>query len=232
MGLSGDALRTRQEVLRDWGDELTGLSLNLFADELPATLRDDPSQVTSVGIPVLRRWEKRARIRRGCLASSMLLARDLIAADIYYVDRQVGDWTWAHRLPSAMSNHYDRTSHRRLVALVVGLWDRMEAGRFDGPSCTAEELLLSIILEDYEARLDACELDGGFVDLEDHWFQDQDFMWLYNSELVRTPGALAEFERTENAINLQFDAWFTPFQSSVTVPGPISEAELNRINGS
>ena len=78
--------RNERENFQRWGDELPGLSLNYFADELPAAyLRQ--TRKSPQDFPVLRRCEARAKIRRGCWASAVSAAPEMIAADIYYADR-------------------------------------------------------------------------------------------------------------------------------------------------
>jgi len=229
-----------EAVLRDWGDELPALHLNYFAERLPAAYyRDHPGRYLD-DFPVLKPCLTRAKVRRGCFAGAVALARDTIAADIYYcfddpqreaTDPEWGGGYWAGRYPAAYSSRYDRDFHLRLLGLAIGLWDRMEDGSFGGASCTTEQILLSIIFEDYAARLDDLGLGTGAVDLEDLWLVDEDYLLLYDDSIAEHEQVLLMLETKWDAANLRFTSWFEPFYDSVPVAEAASDDDVLAING-
>lgn len=189
-------------------------------------------------LPVLRKCETRAKIRRGCFAQALFYTRDSIASDIYSFDEAVREgrgpeyeWGWAARLPATFRTRYDREFHRRMLSLTVSLWDRMAAGSFDVPWCwcTAEEILLSILLDDYALLLGTVELQPGFVDLDELWLIDDDYLMLYNSDIAEREDVLISLEGQFDTANLDFASWFLPFREACQIPGPISELELCKI---
>lgn len=240
VGISREARTWRRETLKDWGDELPGLHLNYFADELPAVYHRDQSARSVEDVPVLRRCEIRARTRRGCFASAVSAARDVIAAEILFFDQAVQEgqeadyeWGWAsHDLPRAFCERYDRDFHRRMLAHTLSLWERMASGTFTVPWCTAEELLLSTLLDDYAVRLGALELEPGWVDLEEVWFVDHDFMLLFDGMIAEREEVLAALSN-QGDMALEFDAWFLPFRfaESTSSLDPTPELVLREING-
>jgi hypothetical protein len=229
MGVSGEARIMRSQVLVDWGDELPGLPLNYFADELPAAYLRDQTGRSPGDFSVLRRCEIRAKIRRGCWAGALSAARDVIAADTPYAGDGAG-W-FSSQLPSAFYARYDRDFHRQMLALTISLWDRMEAGTFTGPWCTAEEILLGYVLGQYAGWLGSAELEPGCVDLDGLWLQDDDYRLLYNSEIAENEHVLKALAEQLFTLNLDFASWFKPFNKAYKIPRPTSEAALRRING-
>jgi hypothetical protein len=229
MGVSSEARIMRKEVLVGWGDELPGLHLNLFADELPAAYLRDQTGKSPEDFPVLRKCEVRAKIRRGCFAEALSVVRGMIADSPLYAEQEVG-WLGA-MLPPAFRARYDRDFHRRMLAFTISLWDRMEDGTFTEPGCTAEEILLGIILAEYALRLGSAELEPGFVDLDSYWLEDDDYLLLYNSEIAKRDDVLAVLADEFYAFNLDFASWFKPFEEAFQIPGPTAESALRRING-
>ena len=225
--------RNERENFQRWGDELPGLSLNYFADELPAAyLRQ--TRKSPQDFPVLRRCEVRAKIRRGCWASAVSAAPEMIAADIYYADRAgpVHKLGWlVSQLPAAFRAGYDRDFHRHMLALAIRVRESMKDDTFVRPWCTAEEILLGIILDDYALRLRSAELEPGYYDLDDLWLEDEDYLLLYNSEIAQREDVLKALESQLFTVNLDFASWFKPFSKSHQIPGPTSERVLLRING-
>jgi hypothetical protein len=229
MGVSSEARIMRKEVLVSWGGELPGLHLNLFADELPAAyLRDQTGKRGPEDFPVLRRCEVRAKIRRGCFAEALSVVRDMIADSPFYAEQE--SWLGA-MLPAAFQARYDRDFHRRMLALTISLWDRMEDGTFTEPGCTAEEILLGIVLAQYALRLGSAELELGFVDLDSYWLEDDDYLFLYNSEIAERDDVLAVLADEFYAFNLDFASWFKPFDEAFPIPGPTAKSALRRVNG-
>lgn len=178
--------------------------------------------------------EVRARIRRGCWASAVSDAPDMIAADIYYADRAgpVHELGWLVRqLPVAFRARYDRVFRRRMLALALRVWEGMKDGSFTLPCCTAEEILLGIILDGYALRLGSADLGPACLDLEDLFLEDMDYLMLYNVEIAQREDVLKVLEGELLAVNLAFASWFEPFRKSQKVPGPTSESVLVGING-
>jgi hypothetical protein len=229
MGISGEARTMRGQVLRSWGDELPGLPLNYFADELPAAYLRDQSGKSPGDFPVLRRCEIRAKIRRGSWAGALSCLHDEIAADTPEDEDQAG-W-FGDQLPAAFRSRYDRVFHRQMHALTISLWDRMEDGTFTGPWCTAEEIILGYVLNQYGCWLGSAQLEPGKVDLDDLWLQDDDYLLLYNSEIAGRDHVLTALADELHTVNLDFTSWFKPFRKTYRIPGPTSEATLRRING-
>ena len=216
-------------MLVDWGDELPGLSLNLFADELPAAYLRDRTGKGPEDFPVLRRCEVRAKIRRGCWAGALSGIHDVIDAAVPDPG-DVGSWL-SGRFPSAFEGEYDRDFHLQMLALTTSLWDRMEGGTFTGPCCTAEEILIGIILSDQASWLGSAELEPGIVDLDGLWLQDDDYLLLYNIEIAERDDVLLAMHDQLDAVNLDFASWFKPFNDTFQIPGPTSEEALRSILG-
>lgn len=238
MTVSRTAKAMRKQVLADWGDDLTAVSLNYFADELPDAYHHDETGKSVADFPVLPKCETSARIRRASFAGVLDGAQDAIAAEIYFYDEAVlegrdseYEWGWAYQLPAAFRAGYDRDFHRHMLALAIDVWERMEAGTFIVPCCTAEELLLAIIFDDYAAWLRGLELKPGHADLDEQWTSDDDYLLLYNSEIAQRVDVLEGLESQLDTANLDFGAWFEPFYGSCPVPDPISELELRAFNG-
>jgi hypothetical protein len=229
MGVSVAARRMRKEVLNSWGDELPGLHLNLFADELPAAYFRFPIGKGPEDFPVLRRAVVRAKVRRGCFAEALSVVRDMIATSTLYIEDDSG-WL-SGVLPAAFRARYDLDFHRQMLALTTSLWERMEDGTFIEPWCTAEEILLGIVLIEYELRLGSAELETGIVDLDSYWLEDDDYQLLYNSEIAERDDVLTALADELYTVNLDFASWFKPFRNSFPIPAPTSESELRRING-
>ena len=229
MGVSGEAKKMRSEVLAGWGDELPGLPLNYFADELPAAYLRDQTGKSPGDFPVLRRCETRAKIRRGCWAGALSTAQGMIAANTPDAGDEAG-W-FGSQLPSAFYARYDRDFHRQMLALTISLWDRMEAGTFTGPWCTAEEILLGYVLGQYACWLGSAELEPGVEDLDELWLQDDDYLLLYNSEIAENDEVLKALAEQLLTVNLDFASWFKPFNKAYKIPRPTSETTLRRING-
>lgn len=229
MGISGEARIMRSEVLVDWGDELPGLPLNYFADQLPAAYLRDQARKSPGDFPVLRRCETRAKIRRGCWAGALSCARDMIAANTPDAGDEAGGF--GSQLPSAFHARYDRDFHRQMLALTISMWDRMEDGTFTEPWCTAEEILLGYVLGQYDCWLGSAELEPGYEDLDSLWLQDDDYFLLYNSEIAENDEVLRALAEQLFTVNLDFASWFKPFNEADKIPPPTSEAALRRING-
>ena len=90
-------------------------------------------------------------------------------------------------------------------------------------------MLLGSTFGDYGARLGACEHEPGYVDLDDRWLEDDDYLLLYNFEIGSSPEVLAELANSMFTVNLDFASWFKPFYDTYTIPGPISEAGLRSV---
>jgi hypothetical protein len=227
-------IRNERKHFAVWAAELPGLSLNYFADELPAAYLRDRTGKPPKDFPVLRRCEVRARVRRGCFASAVSAAPDMIAADVSYADRAgpVHEVGWlVSQLPVAFRAGYDRTFHRRMLALAIRMWEGMKDGTFVLPSCTAEEILIGIILDRYALELGLADLGPGYLDLEDLFLEDMDFLMLYNIVVAQRPDVLTALGSELLTVNLGFALWFEPFRKSQKVPGPASERVLREING-
>ena len=229
MGVSSEARIMRSQVLTSWGDELPGLPLNYFADELPAAYLRDQTDKSPGDFPVLRRCEIRAKIRRGCWAGALSCARDEIAANTPDAGDEAG-W-FGSQLPAAFYARYDRDFHRQMLALTISMWERMEAGTFTGPWCTAEEILLGYVLGQYACWLGSAEMEPGHVDLDGLWLQDDDYLLLYNSEIAENEYVLKALAEQLYTVNLDFASWFKSFNKAYKIPRPTSEAALCRING-
>jgi len=227
----------RRDIFEDWGEDLPGLSLNLFADELPAAYRRDQTGRRLEDFDVLRRCERLAKVRRGCFAGALAMTRDSLAWEIWEFDDAVREGrrdpherlSLALGFPAAFRPAYDRSFHCHVLAVTVSLWDRMTAGTFRGPRCTVEEMLLGATFPDYWARLGGCELKPGYVDLDDQWLEDDDYLLLYNIEIGTSPEVLAELANSMFTVNLDFASWFKPFYDSYEISGPISEAGLRNV---
>ena len=214
----------REEVLRSWGNELPGLHLNLFADELPAAYLRDQDRKGPEDFPVLPKCEVRAKIRRGCFAEALSCVRLLIATSALATEEEV-EW-FSDVLPPAFRDRYDLDFHRQMLALTISLWTRMEDGTFIETSCTADEILLGIILIEYELRLGSAELEPGAVDLDDYWLEDEDYRFLYNNQIAERDDVLAALAEELYTLNLDFASWFKPFNESFQIPSPTSMEEL------
>jgi len=159
------------------------------------------------------------------------MASSIYHFDIAESDGHGSEYDWGWSFPPAFRSRYDRDFFLHMLALIVSLWERMERGAFTVPSCTAEEILLGDILAGYSMRLDSAELQPGYVDLDDIWLPDDDYLLLYNSEIAGRDDVLAALENQLATTNLDFDSWFEPFYDSLQVAEPISELELDKING-
>jgi hypothetical protein len=223
MGISRWATLRREDAIDYWLEDLDGLALNDFADELPAAYYRDRTGKDPGAFPVLRRYEVRATVRRGCFAGAV---SDVPGAIALAAPEGAGSGYW-RRLPSAFSDRYDRTFHRRLIAVAISLRARLGDGTFTGPWCTAEEIVLGVILQDYSLRLAEVELGPGAVDFDDRWLQDADYLLLYDDEIAGRPEILASFAGPPlYTVNIDFEKWFKPFLNAGTIPEPITQAEL------
>ena len=98
-----------------------------------------------------------------------------------------------------------------MLDLTTSLWNRMEGGTFTSPCCTAEEILIGIILSDYGCWLGSAELEPGIVDLDGRWLQDDDYLLLYNDEIAGSEDVLKALKEQLFTVNLDFASWFKPF---------------------
>jgi hypothetical protein len=114
-------------------------------------------------------------------------ARDAIAAST--LDAGAEPECFGSQLPAAFYARYDRDFHRQMLALTISMWERMEAGTFTGPWCTAGEILLGYVLNQYSGWLWSAELEPGVKDLDSLWLQDDDYLLLYNSEIAGNAGS-------------------------------------------
>jgi hypothetical protein len=98
-----------------------------------------------------------------------------------------------------------------MLDLTTSLWDRMEGGTFTGPTCTAEKILIGIVLSDYSCWLGSAELEPGIVDLDGRWLQDDDYLLLYNDKIAGSADVLKALKEQLFTVNLDFPSWFKPF---------------------
>lgn len=118
-------------------------------------------------------------------------------------------------LPDRYVDRYDVLFARRFVLIIAEVSMRFVTG-YTQPNSVAEELALSVVLCFIEAVIDTDQVqisDGWRADLEQVLFEDLDFEFLYGSDDVLR-AAVTEL----GAVNLDFDAWFTPFRQPYAAP--------------
>jgi len=158
---------------------------------------------------------------RRALRDASVLAVDAVFADLETLEQArpapaAGlDCDALKLLPERYADRYDVLFTRRFVLVLAEVTKRFATG-FAELNSVAEELAVSMVLSFTEAVVDAQQLhvsDGWRADLEQVLFEDLDFEFLYGSDDV-LQAAVTEL----GAVNLDFDAWFTPFRHPYAAP--------------
>ncbi len=128
-----------------------------------------------------------ARRRRGALMFAANLVFDHILDDLVVSDadrERLGVERFAHEhLPSRLRHRYDAPFLRRLLASAAKVAPGLASDEFTYPACTAEELVLWAILQEWEVLLDLTDLGQSWTALSEYLFGDLDFEYLFDADM-------------------------------------------------
>jgi hypothetical protein len=161
-----------------------------------------------------------ARRRRGGLMFAANLVFDHILDDLVVseedrarlgVERFAGEY-----LPSRLRHHYDAGFLRKLLATAAKVAQDLASEEFTYPACTAEELVMWAILQEWEVLLDLTDLGPSWTALSEYLFEDLDFEYLFDADMDGVEDdPLAH--KTSGIDVRPLAAWFAPFNIGARV---------------
>jgi hypothetical protein len=72
---------------------------------------------------------------------------------------------------------------RKLLATTAKVAQDLASDEFTYPGCTAEELVLWAILQEWEVLLDLTDLGQSWTTLSEYLFEDLDFEYLFDADM-------------------------------------------------
>jgi hypothetical protein len=161
------------------------LTLDLFTSE-PLDRSDDPDdddpledEPDDAAISAALEPEAltAARRRRGALMFAAHLVFDHILDDLVVSDADrerlaLPRYVDEH-LPQRMRRHYDAPLLRKLLATAAKVAQDLARDDDTYPECTAEELMLSMILQEWQLLLELTDLGLSWTDLSEYLFQSR-----------------------------------------------------------
>jgi hypothetical protein len=195
------------------------LELALFAAHLP----DEAIDGDDDALPDLPDEQVRnARRRRGALLVAANMIFDQVTDDILSMtradsrasastDRFVDEF-----FPPRYRHLYDETFHRKLLATVAKVGYDLVNYSAGPPACTAEELVLWAVLQQWQSLLEMSELGPSWTDLAEDLFEDMDFETLYAADMDGIENDPLAHKTTGLVVNAIVD-WFVPFNDDSIV---------------
>jgi hypothetical protein len=193
------------------------LTLDLFtpapldaSDDYEDVEPDDDLIVTTLAPEELQA----ARRRRGALMFAANLVFDQILDDLVLSDEdreQLGVERFADEyLPSRLRHRYDAVFLRKLLATTAKVAQDLASEQYSYPACTAEELVLSAVLQEWEVLLDLTDLGQSWTTLSEFLFEDLDFEYLFAADMDGVEDDPLAHKTTSIDIR-PFADWFAPF---------------------
>jgi hypothetical protein len=161
-----------------------------------------------------------AQRRRGSLMFAANLVFDHILDDLVVSDPErerlaLPRYVDEH-LPSRMRRHYHAPFLRKLLAAAAKVAQDLAIDAYTYPACTAEELVLWIVLQQWQMPLDLTELGPNWTDLSEYLFEDLDFEYLFDADMDGIEDdPLAH--KTSNIEVRPLSEWFAPFNTDSRV---------------
>jgi hypothetical protein len=157
------------------------LTLDLFTTE-PLEDSDEPADEPDdavIGQALAPAALQTARRRRGALMFGANLVFDRILDDLVVSDAEserLGVERFAdEHLPSQLRHRYDASFLRKLLATAAKVAQDLASDEYTYPACTAEELVLWAILQEWQVLLDLTALGRSWTTLSEYLFEDLDF---------------------------------------------------------
>jgi hypothetical protein len=170
-----------------------------------------------------------ARRRRGALMFAANVVFDRILDDLVISDEQrkrLGEERFVDEyLPTQYRQRYDAPFLRKLLATAAKVSQDLATADYSYPGCTAEELVLSMIVQQWQVLLDLTELGQSWTDLSEYLFEDTDFEYLFEPEMDGVENDPLVHKTSGIEVNPIGD-WFVPFNADSRVhPYAIDMAE-------
>lgn len=194
------------------------LEIGLFASAAPEVGDEFGVSFVELGPSEL----PEARLRRGALLYAANLVFDEVLDDLVVMsggDSRLGepdDRFVDQHLPSRYRYAYDEEFHRKLVAIVAAVASTRASPDGAYPACTAEELVLSAILREWQVLLETTDLGQAWADLTEYLLEDTDFEALFASEMDGIEDDPLAHKTTGLVVNAVGD-WFVPFDEGRVV---------------
>lgn len=180
------------EDLLETFDRLAGqvrhpaFALDLFTSE-PLDNPEDDLEDEAISAALEPDALAAAQRRRGALMYAANLVFDHILDDLVVSDADrerlaLPRYVNKH-LPSRMRRHYDAPFLRKLLATTAKVAVDLARDEHSHPACTAVELVLWMVLQQWRALLDLTDLGPSWTDLSEYLFQDLDFEYLLDADM-------------------------------------------------
>jgi hypothetical protein len=217
-----------QDLLETF-DRLTGqvrhpaLTLDLFTNE-PLDDSDDPVHDEPDEEEIRAALEPdalaAAQRRRGALMFAANLVFDHILDDLVVADAErerlaLPRYVEEH-LPSRMRRHYDAPLLRKLLATSAKVAQDLAGDEHTYPACTAEELVLRMVLQQWQMLLELTDLGPSWTDLSEYLFEDLDFEYLFEPDM----DGIEDDPIAHKTSGIEVHAlseWFAPFNTDSRV---------------
>ncbi len=155
-----------------------------------------------------------ARQRRGALMFAANLVFDRILDDLVVSDEQrveLGEERFVDEyLPARYRGRYDAAFLRKLLATAAKVSQDLATAQYGYPGCTAEELVLWMIVQQWQVLLDLTGLGQSWTDLTEYLFEDTDFEYLFEPEMDGVENDPLVHKTSGIEVNPVVD-WFVPF---------------------
>jgi hypothetical protein len=199
------------------------LTLDLFtrhhrSDDSDESLDDEPFEDEPDDEAIAQSLDpdelRAARRRRGALLFAANLVFDRILDDLVISDEQrkrLGEERFVDEyLPPQYRQRYDAPFVRKLLATAAKVSQDLSTADYSYPGCTAEELVLSMIVQQWQVLLDLTELGQSWTDLSEYLFEDADFEYLFEPEMDGVENDPLVHKTSGIEVN-PVDDWFVPF---------------------
>jgi hypothetical protein len=192
------------------------LTLDLFTTE-PLEDSDEPADEPDdavIGQALAPAALQTARRRRGALMFGANLVFDRILDDLVVSDAEserLGVERFAdEHLPSQLRHRYDASFLRKLLATAAKVAQDLASDEYTYPACTAEELVLWAILQEWQVLLDLTALGRSWTTLSEYLFEDLDFEYLFDADMDGVEDDPLAHKTSSIDVRPLAD-WFAPF---------------------
>lgn len=127
-----------------------------------------------------------------------------------YADTPIGSY-----LPQRYEHYYDGRFARDWATTVAVVGWKLAQPGYVTLACVAEELALFALIRQAQVLLDLRELENdeqAWSDFRDLAFEDEDFLFLFNSEFDGIEES--DWAREHAVVGLKFNEWFRPFDAA------------------